>query len=225
MKRNVILSALRVAMLGVLALPIVSCEEDDVKVIECIDANHIHAVDLGLSVKWACCNVDASSPEEFGCYYAWGETYEKKDYTTDTYRFVEDVDGNGFCSEGEWINIGTNICNTSYDVAHMKLGDGWRMPTVSEVRELGDKCSWEWTHVNGVGGQKVTGPNGNSIFIPAAGYRVNAIIDGRASAGIYWTGTNEQSEFSYVFSFDNKGYHKLQYLNREYGLSVRPVKD
>ena len=119
-------------------------------------------VDLGLSVKWATCNVGASSPEDFGGYYAWGETSEKSTYTWENYSHC----GGSVMSV---YNIGSDIKKTNYDVAYKKWGSSWRMPNEAEVGELIAKCSISSDRLNGVNGYTVTGPNGNSIFIPTAG--------------------------------------------------------
>ena len=183
-------------------------------------------VDLGLSVKWASCNVGADAPEDYGGYYAWGETEEKSNYSWDTYKYWSDRDGNGWCSEDEFQNIGSNISGTSYDVAHVKWGGGWRMPTLDEIKELCEKCSWEWTSVNGVWGQKVTGPNGNSIFLPAAGYRHGTEVYDRGSDGYYWSGTplEDNSNFACCLYFGSgNGYWDFD--DRYNGRTVRPVTD
>lgn len=175
-----------------------------------------YAIDLGLSVKWATCNVGAESPEDYGSYYAWGETEEKSNYTWESYKYT-----------GGFNNIGSNISGTSYDVAHVKWGGSWRMPTFDEIVELCDKCSWEWTSVNGVNGQKVTGPNGNSIFLPAAGVRYGSEVYYRGSYGYYWSGTfyeySSSKGYSHYFSSDDDGW---SYYNSSHdGLTVRPVTD
>ena len=183
------------------------------------------AVDLGLSVKWATCNVGASSPEEYGGYYAWGETEEKSDYDEDTYKYCSDKDGDGYWGWDEYTNIGSNISGTSYDVAHVKWGGGWRMPTLDEIIELCNECSWEWTTVNGVNGQKVTGPNGNSIFLPAAGNRYGTELIGRGSNGDYWCGTLSEHVIKYTYTLGlGNGYRDRYVSNRYTGTPVRPVK-
>lgn len=120
-------------------------------------------VDLGLSVYWCSCNVGAESPEEYGDYYAWGETKPKSSYTEENYSYYNN-------DTKVYTDIGENISGTEYDAATVNLGSDWRMPTKDEFQELLDKCTWEWTQINGINGYKVTGTNGNSIFIPAAGY-------------------------------------------------------
>ncbi len=194
----------------------------------CPDANHVHAVDLGLSVKWACCNVGADVPEGYGGYYAWGETEEKSSYTYKTYKYWSDKDGDGNWDSGEYQNIGSNISGTSYDVAHVKWGGSWRMPTLDEIKELCNKCTWQWTTVNGVNGQKVTGPNGNSIFLPAAGLRYGTGVDYRGSDGGYWSGTLYESSSGsacYLYFFSGRLDWYYDYYRRLDGFTVRPVTE
>lgn len=184
-------------------------------------------VDLGLpsGTIWAGWNVGASSPEQYGGYYAWGETEEKSDYDLDTYKYKVDSDGDGFY---EYINIGTNISGTQYDVARQKWGGSWRMPTLDEIEELTSKCKWTWSQYKGVKGYKVTGPNGNSIFLPAAGYRYGTSLKYAGSNGIYRSATlDEHYGFDDVWFLDfNFGIYRSlsSYYFPFYGLSVRPVK-
>ena len=199
------------------------------------EATIYEAVDLGLSVKWATFNVGAKSPEEYGGYYAWGETWEKKNYETLTYKYYIDTNGDGI--KDTWKNIGENISGTEYDVAHVEWGGSWRMPTLDEIKELLDKCSWEWTTVNGVNGQKVTGPSGNCIFLPAADCRYGTELYDRGKVGYYWSGTLHEnySYFAYNLYFGSifgSGYRgwgvyfdQGVYFDRCVGLSVRPVTE
>ena len=176
-------------------------------------------IDLGLSVKWASWNVDASAPEGYGGYYAWGETKEKNVYDNDSYIYYRDTGGYG---GDAWQNIGSNICGTSYDVAHVKWGSGWRMPTESEITELLKNCTRQETTVNGVNGQKFTGPNGNSIFLPAAGYRNGTDVYNRGSEGYYWSGMSYSDYGSYCLRIGGSiegGNSKV------HGYPIRPVKD
>lgn len=174
-------------------------------------------VDLGLSVYWAGWNVGASSPEGDGGYYAWGETTEKTDYTESSYQYYN----NGY------IDIGSNISDTRYDVALAEWGSGWRMPSEKEFEELLNKCTWTWTTYKGVNGYKVTGPNGNSIFLPAAGYRDGTELHNRGSYGYYWSGSlTEVSSYNLITCYLSfyGGYHNLNYIYfRDYGRTVRPV--
>lgn len=174
------------------------------------------AVDLGLSVKWAPWNVGASTPEEYGGYYAWGETVEKATYNESSYQYYKN-DG--------YVDIGSEISGTPYDVAHVKWGGDWRMPTNEEVQELIDKCTWQYTAVNGVNGAIVTGPNGNSIFLPATGYKMWSDLYSDGSDGYFWTGTSgvEVNEANRL-SFDaEKGYAVAYEFSRVDGFPVRPV--
>ena len=187
------------------------------------------AVDLGLSVKWASCNVGATVPEEYGGYYAWGETEEKSNYTPLTYKYhLGDLDSDGnYYESNEYQNIGINISGTSYDVAHVKWGGSWRMPTLDEIKEFCNKCSWEWTSVNGVSGQKVTGPNGNSIFLPAAGDRQGTDFRSPGSLCDYWSATLYEnfSGSAYGLSFNSLGSYWHDWYGRDYGRTVRPVTE
>ena len=231
-----VFAMLRVLMFGVLMLPMVSCEED---VIDDKDKTEqetgknedffVNAIDLGLSVKWAEHNVGATKPEEYGDYYAWGEVEVKNAYRTVNYKYVKDIDGDGdyWDDDNNWVNIGSNISGTEYDAAHVKWG-GWRIPTLTEIQELLNKCSWMKTSVNGVNGYKVTGPNGNSIFLPAAGSIESDDDDGRGSCGYYWSSTlsedTNRDACNLCFSFYSEDFH-WDDDNRYMGLSIRPVKD
>ena len=168
-------------------------------------------VDLGLSVKWATCNVGANSPEAYGDYYAWGETTTKNTYT-----------------ESNCSTYGQNISDikgTSRDVAHVKWGGNWRMPTEEEFYELLSKCTWSWATQNGTKGYKVTSKiNGNSIFLPAAGYRSGDGLYDAGSDGSYWSSTpnSENTRGAYVINFYS-GNRITGWCYRYFGLSVRPV--
>lgn len=171
-------------------------------------------VDLGLSsgLKWATCNVGADSPEDYGNYYAWGETETKAEYTEDnsvTYgQQLNDISG-----------------NAQYDAAAANWGGSWRMPTRDEITELMYNCSWTPETQNGVDGFKVTGNNGNYIFIPASGYR-----DGSSSyiygECYYWSSTPHQysNDYSYILYSDYE--YQSEDMNYRYrGLTIRPVSN
>lgn len=174
------------------------------------------AIDLGLSVKWANCNVGALIPEGVGGYYAWGETEEKDEYTDSTYKYR---DSNGY------IDIGSSISGTQYDVAHVKWGGSWRMPTEGEVTELVEKCTWKWTTSKGVEGLTVTGPSGYSIFLPAAGHRKNWDVDERGSCGYCWSGTQYENNGAYCLMYEDYGWYCSNGCERYEGHSVRAVTD
>ena len=180
-------------------------------------------VDLGLSVKWATCNVGATSPEEYGAYFAWGETTTKSNYSNSncpTYGLsISQLQSQGYIdSEGNH--------NPQYDAARANWGGSWRMPTESEMQELRDKCTWTWTTYNGVKGYNVKGPNGNSIFLPAAGYRYGSSLDSAGSRGSYWSSSPYEGYdgfYAYTLYFVSDGRIMSNGYLRDYGRSVRPV--
>ena len=188
------------------------------------------AIDLGLSVKWASCNVGADSPEEYGDYYAWGETEEKDNYDWSTYKWSSrdnfyDMTKYYF---DEFIADNKTLLEPEDDVAHVKRGNGWRMPTARESIELAEKCVWSWISVNGVNGYLVTGPNGNSIFLPAAGYRYGTELNRDGKEGFYWTSSLYDIAPGYAwyhYGADYPEYHFDHYISRVHGLTVRPVTD
>ena len=171
-------------------------------------------VDLGLSsgLKWATCNIGADNPEDYGNYYAWGETETKAEYTEDN-----------SVTFGQQLNDISG--NAQYDAAAANWGGTWRMPTKDEIRELIYNCSWTPETQNGVDGFKVTGSNGNYIFIPASGYR-----DGSSSyiygECYYWSSTPHQysSDYSYILYSDYE--YQSEDMNYRYrGLTIRPVSN
>ena len=137
-------------------------------------------VDLGLSVKWGTCNFGASNKEEYGQYYAWGELDPKITYNTSTYLY-KDIDIH--------LYLGNEISGTIYDAVAQRYGHGWRMPTYYEVNEVLQKCTITESSVKGVKGIILTGPNGNEIFIPAAGYMLNDYCINDDMIIATWSGT------------------------------------
>ena len=173
-------------------------------------------VDLGLpsGIKWATCNIGASEPEEYGDYYAWGETTTKSSY--DDYN--SKTDGKNF----EDISGDQN-----YDAARANWGKTWRIPTKSEMEELESKCTWTWTSQSGTNGYKVTGPNGNSIFLPTAGYCYPSLkLDGGCS-GYYLSSTPTEigREFAHCITLDCDGRHLVFFTWRSVGCTIRPVSE
>ena len=173
-------------------------------------------VDLGLpsGLKWATCNIGASSPEEYGDYFAWGETSPKEEYRpTNSASYGS--------SDSKWDNIGGN---PSYDAAAANWGGDWRLPTGKEFQELIDNCDWEWVTQNGHNGYKVTGPNSQSIFLPAAGWRYGAGGGSVGSFGDYWSSTPDESKTCNACNLCfGEGNHNVNWGNRFRGRSVRPV--
>ena len=179
-------------------------------------------VDLGLSVKWATCNVGAASPEDYGHYFAWGETSTKSDYlilNCSTYGLsYTELQSHGYIdSEGR--------LTPQYDAATANWGGDWRMPTKEEMRELLNNCTWIWTTQNGVNGYNVKGPNGNSIFLPAAGDRDGSPFDDSGNYGSCWSSTPYDNYFDYnaYGLFFESGIQGVGYGYRSTGRSVRPV--
>ena len=185
----------------------------------CPDDNHPHAIDLGLpsGTKWACCNVGADKPDAYGGYFAWGETETKDTYSLENYKHY---DG----SEESCHNIGADIAGTEYDVAHVKWGGSWVMPSETQMNELKDNCTSEWATVNGINGRIFKGTNGGSIFLPAAGYRGYDDLSLAGSYGYYWSSTQHPSSSGSAYRLGfGSGYVDWSRDYRYLGQSVRPV--
>lgn len=182
-------------------------------------------VDLGLSVLWAAYNVGASSPEEYGGYYAWGETETKSNYTWENYKYrKKNYDDDDWYWTGSF--IGDDISGTSYDVAHVQWGDGARMPTLAYIKELVDNCSFTVGTYNGVQGDYIKGPNGNKIFLPYAGCCDYEGPGGVGRYGNLWISTacrDGGSHYAYYLFFSDGG--EWDYDDRFDGFSIRPIKD
>lgn len=182
-------------------------------------------IDLGLSVKWATCNVGASSPSDYGGYYAWGETSTKSTYEWSNCFDCVDSAGNiwGTYKLGGQIKI---YSTSGHDTARENWGSTWRMPTEAENEELCNKCKWTYTTKNGYNGYVVTGPNGNSIFLPAAGYRYDSESSDVGSYGFYWSSTLSSSGSSYArYLYFNSNSYGTYDNGRRFGRSVRPVTE
>jgi Fibrobacter succinogenes major domain (Fib_succ_major). len=206
------------------------------------EQNHEY-VDLGLSVKWATCNVGATKPEEYGDYFAWGETEPKTDYRWFYYKWCNCEYGTGiltltkYCNNSEFGNNGFTDTKTTLDpeddVAHVQWGGTWRMPTMADWDELRKNCIWTWyssdnTEFNGVAGYKVTsniaGYRDRFIFLPAAGSRENTSPYNAGTLGNYWSSTlyTESPIWAWFIVFESS--REFAYENaRNYGRSVRPV--
>ena len=193
-------------------------------------------VDLGLpsGTKWATCNVGTNTPEGYGDYFAWGETSPKKIYYWHTYLHSR---GDAYCSflkynpsndpEYGYAGFTDNLTTLEAcdDAATANWGEAWRIPTQDEMQELFDNCTSTWTNLNGVNGRKFTGPNGNSIFLPAAGYYYDVMLLNDGSDGSYWTSSvyfyNPNYAWMLKFSSDNCLINHQRY--RHNGQPVRPV--
>ncbi len=187
-------------------------------------------VDLGLSVKWASYNVGAVNPWDEGNFYAYGEIEPKQTYTLENYQWYYDWEGEDHDQWEEYLKLGATITGTNYDVAHVKWGDQWRIPTRDEWRELINNCDFTWTGMNGMTGALVTSQiNGNSIFLPAAGNMVNAEHTHDQLGCFYWTSTEyEQTDISqecrnYRANIDASNHSAEGYDYPDVGFSIRPV--
>lgn len=207
-------------------------------------------VDLGLSVKWANMNIGATSMEDYGDYFAWGETsgYKsgKRTFDTSTYKYYKSTNGkdkdgfdvvlaSGYTKYVTKSNASSHgydgfyddktVLDPEDDAAIANWGGSWRMPTRAEQDELRTKCTWEWKELNGKKGYKVTGPNGNFIFLPAAGYcNVSSLYNNAGSVGNYWSSSLHTS---YSGDACSLGFNSSDVLssngNRNVGRSVRAV--
>lgn len=186
-------------------------------------------VDLGLpsGTLWATMNVGADSPEEYGDYFAWGETTTKSTYNWSTYKLCKGYENTmtKYCKSSSCGTVDNKTTlELSDDAAYVNWGSSWRMPTKAEQNELRTECSLTKTTQNGVEGYKVTSrTNGNSIFLPAAGYRNNSDLNDAGSNCNYWTSSlyeyNSYSYYAYRW-YSSSG---LDRSSRYYGCSVRPV--
>ena len=202
-------------------------------------------VDLGLpsGTLWATCNVGADSPEEYGDYFAWGETETKSDFSWSTYKWInaggssyDQVNKYPFADNqtaGCWYSDGSfvgdnklRLC-TEDDAAASAWGSDWQMPTREQFEELMNSAytTQEYTTLNGVKGQKITGKNGNSIFLPGAGFCQGTASSGVGEIGYYWSRSLSQNYCDYgSFFWFFSGSSSMTHTDRYLGLSIRPVR-
>lgn len=205
-------------------------------------------VDLGLpsGLKWATCNVGASKPEEYGDYFAWGETepYYTEGHSQDSpcsnwktgktagYDWASYKWCNGpsysqtkYCTSSSYGTVDNKtVLELADDAAHVNWGGDWRMPTQEEQDELRTKCTWTWGSQNGVNGYTVVGPNGNSLFLPAAGCRIGSSLSAAGSSGLYCSSLLDSSNpYSACFLGFFSGNVLSDRNGRSYGHSVRAV--
>ncbi len=170
-------------------------------------------VDLGLpsGTLWSVCNMGADKPEEFGSYYAWGETSTKSSYNWNTYSIGTELDS-------------LPVLDDAHDAAAANWGYGWRMPSREDFDEIVTYCTKAWTTRNNVYGYLITGPNGNSMFLPASGGRGDGNIYESGSCGFYWLNSvyTSDTQFAWGFLLDSDSFSETSYY-RMYGQTIRPV--
>ena len=241
----------KILLLIAIALPFVfnSCKDDKD---EPLTPDNHECVDLGLpsGTLWATCNVGADSPEEYGDYFAWGETDPKEIYDWTNYKWGhwkwDTISDHFYHVEvtlykyyfRNWTNDayvkgdGKTELDTEDDAAYVNWGSKWRTPTLKQMQELVDCCSWKWTQQNGVKGHLVTGPNKKTIFLPAAGGRSDKLYNDGVHA-YYWTRNlcdpdkleleAAEQEQAYILSSRSFEWH-VWYQTRYNGGTVRAVR-
>lgn len=196
----------------------------------CPDTNHPHLIDLGLpsGTKWACCNVGASLPEDYGNYYAWGETTTKSTYDWSNYKWCRGAKDKltKYCTKSSYGTVDNKtVLEPSDDAASAIWGESWRMPTLTQFYELIEKCTLAWITVKGTSGMKFTSSNGASIFLPAAGYHWGDNSGERGSLGCYRSSILHDVYPDQVSCVNfNSGKANGSICFREIGLPVRPVR-
>ena len=199
-------------------------------------------VDLGLpsGLKWAKCNLGASKPSESGDFYSWGEIAPKTWIQWKSYKWMQagqsdekhitkytiadgETEAIWYDSSGAFIGDNKTVLVAADDAATANLGSPWRMPTVDEINELRDKCTWTWTTQDGVNGCQVDGPNGNAIFLPATGYIADIFLVYKGDSGYYWSSSlSPLSHDAWLFNFSSVN-HAVAHEQRRCGVFVRPV--
>ena len=194
------------------------------------------AVDLGMSVKWATYNVGATAPEQYGNYYAWGETTTKSSYDWGNYTFrtggstYSDLKFSKYNSLSGYGTVDNKkVLDLTDDAARTTWGGTWRMPTREEFDELSDNCTWEYTSINGVYGQKLTskmpGYTDKWIFLPAAGRKDGSNSVNVGSRGYYWTSSHSVGWADKAYEqFFNSSDKYITVLEHYFGITVRPVR-
>lgn len=188
-------------------------------------------VDLGLSVKWATCNVGARISSDYGNYYAWGETSQKTTYDWESCYDCESPKDIRLSSSWGIYNIGgvkSIEASSVHDPARANWGGSWRLPTENEIIELSKKCTWTWTSRNGTPGCIVKGPNGNTIFLPAGGRKDDgwSDIDYLNENGYYWSNAlSSKSSYEARILYIGEGVHSAKDNPRKMGLCVRAVTE
>lgn len=190
-----------------------------------------NAVDLGLpsGTLWADRNVGADSPEAYGDHFSWGETSPNDFYEWKSYKWCEGSNSTitKYCTDSKYGTLDNkDTLDPEDDAATVNMGSEWRMPTYDEFDELIKTCTWEWSTHNDTKGYKITGPNGNSIFLPAAGYRYARYQDlyDDGAQGFYWLASiHEKLSYQASSLIFHSGSHYLYAFNRYSGRTIRGV--
>jgi len=196
----------------------------------CPDSHHPHAIDLGFESKWACCNIDASAPWEYGGHYAFGETEKKDKYIKDNYLFF---DYNAYMKGKKEYNCyntpGSSEAVFDWSVARVKWSNNlnvynnWSIPRKDQITRLLDNCESEWITINNIKGRKFTSYNGNSIFFPAAGSFIYGKLD-EGIKGRYWSATKTIGTMeAYILYFDSTRPECNEQIVSS-GMTVRPIQ-
>lgn len=178
---------------------------------ECTNPEEPEWVDLGLpsGLKWMTCNVGATTPEGYGNYYAWGELEPKTTYDWTTYKWCNGSSTTltKYCTDSSRGKVDSEtILESIDDIVTVTYGGKWHIPTYDELNELKTECTWKWTTQNSVKGYLVTSKtNGNSIFLPAAGYRDISDLGSAGSDGLYWSSSldTDSSDYAYNLYFNS----------------------
>jgi hypothetical protein len=206
---------------------------DMILLAEIPSGNEHEYVDLGLSsgTLWATCNIGANKPEEFGDYFAWGETTPKAEYNWSTYKWCNGTSTTltKYCEDSSCGVVDNKFeLDLEDDAAYVNWGPSWCMPTVTQIKEL-CACHCDWIQINGVSGYLFTGNNGNTLFLPAAGYYSNSSLSHPGDYGRYWSSTLAlispraiQIYFKLISGGD--ALYIGETFFRYYGCSVRPVR-
>lgn len=200
----------------------------------CPDSNHPHMIDLGLpsGTKWSCCNVGAKKPGEYGGYYSWGNTEESDEYNWEHTKWrYGSSDYEVENAKYDPIIDDKTVLDPEDDAATANWGNAWRMPTSEECEELKENTTMMYFNADGVFGFKISGPNGNSIFVPSAGRKSGTYTwsEGQYGSGYYWSSSLSSKKarnaqyLKYLYLTQGIYSRDVDEIERSNGLSVRPV--
>lgn len=208
-------------VLVIVATIFTACETKEIPISGTISGHDYVDLNLPSGTLWATCNVGADSPKDFGDYFSWGEVSSKSSYELDNYVYGYDSDFWDYKKYND--SDGARTLSSYDDVAYSKWGSSWRMPTIDQLQELVDECTWSWINYKGKKGYKVKSrTSDNFIFLPAAGYRYS---DGGyiKKMGYYWSINRTESTSNAQILHFYEGNIEIDYIPRFNGLSVRPV--